>query len=64
MSTGERIYVQELTEKIKHLESERQELIDALMKAVEWDSHDDTGYPAVWFEQAKQALRNAGMEDL
>ena len=75
MSTGERIYVQELTEKIEQLESDRQQLIYALVdakKAIEYLPEDalgiattsdgSTNYYIVdeLLHQIKTALSNTG----
>lgn len=35
------------------------ELLEALEEAVQWDSHDSEGVPAVWLEKARAALAKA-----
>lgn len=35
------------------------ELLVALQEAVEWDSHDSEGVPAVWLEKATAAIARA-----
>jgi hypothetical protein len=32
------------------------QLVEALKEAVEWDSHDSEGFPAVWLADAQSAL--------
>ena len=42
-----------------HLIAAAPDLLAALESAVEWDSHDDEGEPAVWLEQARAAIAKA-----
>ena len=35
------------------------DLLAAVEEAVEWDSHDSEGEPAVWLERARAAIRKA-----
>ena len=67
MNTGERIYVQELTEKIQQLESERQEMIDALKQGrscmVEAYNYDSTLVDEGAINSVETALRNAGVTE-
>lgn len=35
------------------------ELLKALEEAINWNSHDDEGFPAVWLDQARAALAKA-----
>ena len=45
-----------LEEAAGQLRSENEALREALEAAIEWDSYDDGGVPAVWLDQARQAL--------
>ena len=45
-----------LEEAAGQLRAENEVLRDALEAAIEWDSYDDEGVPAVWLNQARQAL--------
>jgi len=68
MSTGERIYVQELTEIIQQLESERAEMIDVLVmidKALTARNKHEGLDPSKDFLliDVKTVLRNTGKEE-
>ena len=66
MSTGERIYVQELTEKIEQLESERKQLIEALVAVhkIFGDEYKyDSSHRGAIMAKIKTALRDAGVEE-
>ena len=39
------------------------DLLHALDEAIEWDSHDDMGWPALWLEKAETAIAKAKGED-
>ena len=67
MSTGERIYVQELTEMIEHLSSTNKQLIDALGSAFllieDKPISDRTHREEKVYHKIKIALRNAGVNE-
>ena len=39
------------------------DLLEALDEAIEWDSHDDMGWPALWLEKAETAIAKAKGKD-
>jgi len=39
------------------------DLLEALEVAIEWDSHDDMGWPALWLEKAETAIAKAKGKD-
>ena len=41
---------------LERMRAENEALREALEAAIEWDSYDDAGVPAVWLDQARQAL--------
>ena len=41
---------------IRKLRAENEALREVLEAAIEWDGYDDGGVPAVWLDQARQAL--------